>query len=112
MLARVTTLQRQLGERVAARRRATGLTQAELAERARVSTETVSRLERGRTMPSISLLNKIARSMGADPADLLRSSAGRTKHERAVARLAALLSGHTSAQVDMVVDVAARILRG
>ncbi len=88
------------------------MTQAHLAERANVSVETVSRLERGMTMPSIALLNKLARAMAADPADLLRSEHGRTKHERAVGRIAALLNGRSPAQVDLVVDVVARILRG
>jgi transcriptional regulator with XRE-family HTH domain len=52
---------RGLGARVAARRRALGLTQEELAERANVNLKTVQGLEQGRTEPELRSMRQIAR---------------------------------------------------
>ncbi len=49
-------LSRQLGVRLALRRRERGWTQADLAEKLGVETETVSRFERGQAMPSLKRL--------------------------------------------------------
>lgn len=49
-------LAKQLGVRLALRRRERGWTQADLAEKLQVETETVSRFERGHAMPSLKRL--------------------------------------------------------
>jgi len=46
-----TQVERQLGQRVAAYRRTAGLTQEALAEKVGVAVETISRLERGSSIP-------------------------------------------------------------
>jgi transcriptional regulator with XRE-family HTH domain len=51
-----------VGERVRSVRRALGLTIAQLAEGASLSTAMVSRLENGRTSPSLSTLNRLAQA--------------------------------------------------
>jgi transcriptional regulator with XRE-family HTH domain len=43
-----------------------GLTQRELARRARTSQAAIARYERGRAIPSLSVLNRIARACGFD----------------------------------------------
>lgn len=49
-----------LGANIAERRKKLGWTQAELAERIGVDTETVSRFERGSNLPSLQRLEKLA----------------------------------------------------
>ncbi|HZW26507.1 MAG TPA: helix-turn-helix transcriptional regulator [Gallionella sp.] len=49
-----------LGTNIAERRKKLGWTQAELAERIGVDTETVSRFERGSNLPSLQRLEKLA----------------------------------------------------
>lgn len=49
-----------LGGNIAERRKILGWTQAELAERIGVDTETVSRFERGSNLPSLQRLEKLA----------------------------------------------------
>lgn len=51
-----------VGERVRSVRRTLGLTMAQLAESASLSTAMLSRIENGRTSPSLSTLNRLARA--------------------------------------------------
>lgn len=60
-----------LGRRVREMRKTAGLTQAELAERAGLAFETISRVERGRAKPSIGLVAQLARAFGVSVARLL-----------------------------------------
>lgn len=53
-----------LGRRLARRRRAAGLTQAQLADRMGTTQAAVSRSESGRTMPSLPWLDRFARATG------------------------------------------------
>jgi len=57
-------VEKQLGKRVAKLRTAAGLTQAELPENVGVATETISPLERGATVPSVSRLDDVAQALG------------------------------------------------
>jgi transcriptional regulator with XRE-family HTH domain len=61
----------RLSQNIAARRRALGLTQAQLAERINVETETVSRFERGKHLPSLATLERLAAILLCTMADLL-----------------------------------------
>jgi transcriptional regulator with XRE-family HTH domain len=58
----VTTLPltARLSTNISTRRRALGLTQAQLAERLGVDTETLSRFERGKHLPSVTTLERLA----------------------------------------------------
>ena len=55
-------------------RQAAGVGQAQLAERVGVSTEFVSRMERGKTLPSLVTLGKLCDALGCSPNELLLPS--------------------------------------
>ena len=54
-----------LAEKLVRRRRASGLSQAELARRAGVRPETLNRIERGRTTPDYATIRKLVLAMNA-----------------------------------------------
>ncbi|MEO7034456.1 MAG: helix-turn-helix transcriptional regulator [Polyangiaceae bacterium] len=56
---------RELGRRIAAQRRAAGLTQEELAERAGVNVKTVQGAEQGRTAPDLRTLSLMAKALNS-----------------------------------------------
>ncbi|MEM9068325.1 MAG: helix-turn-helix transcriptional regulator [Myxococcota bacterium] len=66
---------KSLPGRMKAARTRTGMTQRELAERARVSAEFVSRVERGVAVPSLETLLRLCDALGCTPNDLLLPSA-------------------------------------
>jgi len=61
-----------LAEKLVRRRRATGLSQAELARRAGVRPETLNRIERGRTDPDFKTVRKLVVAMNAAASQHLR----------------------------------------
>lgn len=66
-----TSLADRLSRNIAARRRALGLTQAQIAERLGVDTETLSRFERGKHLPSLATLERLAQVLATTIAELL-----------------------------------------
>ncbi len=60
-----------------------GLSQAALAEKLDVSTETISRFERGVVMPSLKTLFRLAKILGTSPRSLV-AEAGSTSHDDSV----------------------------
>jgi transcriptional regulator with XRE-family HTH domain len=69
-----TTIGALLGRNIAERRKALGLTQAELAEKLGADTVTVSRFERGSHLPSLQRLERVADTLGIPLAELLSQS--------------------------------------
>ncbi|WP_323032124.1 helix-turn-helix transcriptional regulator [Brachymonas denitrificans] len=67
-------LGRRLGQQIAARRKAMDLTQDQLAERLEVDAETISRFERGATVPSLVTLDRLAKILSSSTAELLSAS--------------------------------------
>lgn len=65
----------ELGERLARIRRAAGLTQREVAERARMGRPTLANVERGRQRVLYHQLLDIAHALGCDPRTLLPTPA-------------------------------------
>ncbi|MDR0576211.1 MAG: helix-turn-helix domain-containing protein [Candidatus Accumulibacter sp.] len=61
----------RLSANIGVLRKARGWTQSDLAERVGVDTETISRFERGATLPSLLTLEKISQSLQAGVGDLL-----------------------------------------
>ena len=59
------------GALIAARRKALGLSQAELAERLHVTDKAVSKWENGRGMPAIDSLEPLAEALGLSVSELL-----------------------------------------
>lgn len=68
------TLALKIGSYLSACRKREGVTQGELAERIGVDTETVSRFERGVTMPSLATLQMLAVALNTTMADLVGES--------------------------------------
>jgi len=64
-------LLQRLGSNIQTRRRALGLTQAQLAERLGVETETISRFERGTHVPKLEKLVRLAGLLQTTLADLV-----------------------------------------
>ena len=63
---------KQLGARVRQLRKARKLSQAALAERARLTRAYVTRLEAGQQDPSLSTITALAKALGVAPGGLLR----------------------------------------
>ena len=59
-----------IGDKLKRQRTRRALTQAELAERAGVTTATVARIERNEIEPRMPTLRKLAQALGVDPAEL------------------------------------------
>ena len=60
-----------VGENLKKQRTRRALTQAQLAERARVTTATVARIERDEIEPRMTTLGKLASALKVDPAELV-----------------------------------------
>jgi transcriptional regulator with XRE-family HTH domain len=67
----VDTLQQQFGRVIRRRREAAGLSQEALADAARLHRTYISLLERGRRMPSIEVVKKLATALGTTMASLM-----------------------------------------
>jgi len=59
-------LAKDLGESIKNRRKELGITQPHLAELANISTNTLYKLERGQSNPSLDVLNKLAEVLGME----------------------------------------------
>lgn len=59
-------LAKRLGESIKARRKELSITQPHLAELAKISTNTLYKLERGQGNPSLEVLNKLAEVLGME----------------------------------------------
>ncbi len=60
------------GERLKERRRALGLTQAQVFERTGITAAYVSLVERGQANPTLDMMVKLAESVGAEAWDMIR----------------------------------------
>jgi len=60
-----------IGDRLKKQRTRRALTQAELADRAEVTTATVARIERDEIEPRMTTLRKLAQALEVDPAELV-----------------------------------------
>ena len=66
----MSDLAKRLGRRIYDFRKQSGLTQAGLAERAKISNEFISAVERGAKLPSLEVLEKIAGGLRVEVKDL------------------------------------------
>jgi len=86
-------------------RQAAGMTQAQLASAADVADATISRIERGRLVPSVELAQRLAKALDLGVDDLLGPEprdARKTPPRPAVARLVALVRDMDDGQIDDV----------
>jgi len=100
------SVERELGERVAKLREAAGMTQANLAEEVGVATETISRLERGATIPSVARLDEVAEALGVEMADLFERTPGALARNEALAELLTELRRRSPEEIALVRDLA------
>src|SRR5690606_11970214 len=86
-------------------RQQAGMTQAAVAEAADVADATISRIERGRFLPSQALLERLAQAIGVTAADLVKTTkkAPKPTMRPSEARLLALVRPLDDAQVDDIV---------
>src|SRR5438128_2397811 len=84
-------LARKLGANIATRRKARKWSQEYLAERLGVAPETISRFERGATLPSLITLQRLGQMLKAPIAELLAESSHVPDDQAAV--IAAWISG-------------------
>ncbi len=105
----MSPIEKRLGQKVAESRLAAGLTQAELAERVGVATETISRLERGAAVPSVARLEDIATALDLDLSELFTFRPRDTSRERALDSLLEAVGRRPAQDIDMLADVARRI---
>jgi transcriptional regulator with XRE-family HTH domain len=102
-----------LGLRVREVRKAKGLSQSALAERASLSLNFIGLVERGVTSPSLATLFRIARSLGVSVADLFLTAEAiqrSSRNQELLQRLILLLRRRRSADVQLVLDFTSRIL--
>jgi len=69
-----SSLAERLSLNIARQRHTLGLTQAQLAERLGVDTETLSRFERGKNLPSLTTLERLSELLMTTVGDLLSES--------------------------------------
>jgi transcriptional regulator with XRE-family HTH domain len=100
--SRVSLAQR-LGARIASFRRERGFTQAVLAEKIGVDTVTVSRFERGATLPSLTTLEKLGDCLQVGVGELLSESSALADDQAAM--LSELLSELNGEDRAFVVDL-------
>jgi transcriptional regulator with XRE-family HTH domain len=107
------SLEKKLGSRVAYHRKIAKVTQAELAERVSVATETISRLERGAAIPSLARLEKVAIALGRELYELFQDDkpGDRSVDRRGVAldHLVASMASRSAEDIHLVTEIALRI---
>ena len=99
-------LEELLGARIGDLRKSRQWTQAQLAERIEVEPETISRFERGATVPSLHTLEKLAQSLKVSIGDLLVPSS--TVPDDQATRISAWLSELKPADRAFVLDLLKR----
>lgn len=105
-------VEKLIGEQIAKIRKERELTQSQLAEMIDVSTETISRLERGVSIPSLKTLENISKALHSSLKDLFDfeypQKAKGTLIEQEAAKLMAYIKTKKAADIKM----SYRILRG
>jgi transcriptional regulator with XRE-family HTH domain len=93
----------RLSANIGVLRKARGWTQSDLAERVGVDTETISRFERGATLPSLLTLEKISQSLRAGIGELLAES--RAQPDDQAILISAWLAGLDETDRNFVLDL-------
>jgi transcriptional regulator with XRE-family HTH domain len=103
------SLVEKIGFRIAQQRRLAGLSQARLAEMLEVEPETLSRLETGKSMPSLTTLEAIAEALEIELRELFRLRSTATLEDAAIERLVWLVSRRHVTEIELLIDLASRI---
>lgn len=97
----------RLGKNLVRGRKSLGVTQEQIAATLSVEPETISRFERGATLPSIPTLERLADVLGTTMGDLLDK--GEPRQFAEAEKLAALLDPLSRTDRDFVVESAKRL---
>jgi transcriptional regulator with XRE-family HTH domain len=107
-------IKKKFGVKLFQLRNEIGITQAELAEKANLSIDSISRIERGDRAPSFESLERIAAALGVDPLQMLNFEG---KELRALAEcspevleLWKLLRGEKPKQIKKIYEIARIVL--
>lgn len=106
----MSTIEEQLGKKIARQRKAVGLTQAQLAEKVDVQPETISRIETGSRSASLDLIANLSGALELGLHELFRLHDLDDPKERAVDRLLWFASRLSPAEIELVMDVGAAVL--
>lgn len=103
----------KMGRAIAVRRLHRQLTQAELAEAIGVEQETISRFERGATLPPLGRLSEIADALSCPLEDLLRTGSPRLEDKvHGIVRVMEKLADSDQRMVgDIIEQLCARLLK-
>jgi transcriptional regulator with XRE-family HTH domain len=107
----VASVQQRLGQKVTIYRNRAGLTQVQLAKKLRVAPETVNRLERGKALPSIATVEKVARALDIDLSELFRFRERAPERSEAVDRLLATVANRSVNEIEIVTELAKTLSR-
>ncbi len=99
-----------VGRKIAKYRKAAGLTQQQLGDKLSVALETISRMERGATTPSIKTLGRIGRALGIPAHEFLMPDGGASPKDSALDELVTMLKIRKIAEIELVRGMAERIL--
>ena len=90
--------------------KAAGLTQLQLADKLSVALETISRMERGASTPSIKTLGRIGHALGIPAHEFLMPDGGATVKDTAIDELVTMLKIRNIAEIELVRGMAGQIL--
>ncbi|HJB99735.1 MAG TPA: helix-turn-helix domain-containing protein [Candidatus Flavonifractor merdavium] len=91
---------RQLGQRIAARRKALGLRQAQVCERCDINNNYLSNIERGKSIPSLEVLMRVCEALEVTPDYLLLGTRRKEDWEQ-VQLVAERLQGMSREQLEL-----------
>lgn len=92
-------LRARFGRLLASHRHSAHLTQAELAERAQLSIDTIQKLETGGVGPSFKSISRLAEVLDIDPAELFTDQVGKNTRRKELTDLTARLAALSEAEL-------------
>jgi transcriptional regulator with XRE-family HTH domain len=95
-----------VGRNIRGARKATGLSQFQLAERSGLSADFIGKVERGTTSPSLESLKAIADALHLPLRDLFAGEPGASPAQEALMELVQLCRGHAKEDVELLVGMA------
>ena len=105
-----TAVEKALGRRAAQFRKKAGLTQERLAERVKVTHETISRFERGVTIPSIATVVRVAKALGVELHVLFDLRGRASRKDAALDALVQEVRGSSLKEIELVRKLAHVVL--
>jgi transcriptional regulator with XRE-family HTH domain len=100
-----------VGSNIRAARKATGLSQFQLAERSGLSADFIGKVERGTTSPSLESLKAIADALHLPLRDLFEGEPGAGPSQEVLMELVQLCRGRTKEDIELLVGMAQLIFQ-